>query len=59
MEEAADIAVRNMARLLTDKTSLSLEEAGMLLSMAGNLKVCQVVNPNKTMRLELDKRYFE
>lgn len=59
MEEAADLAIINMAQLLTEKTSLSLEEAGMLLSMVGNLKVCQVVNPNKTMRMELEKKYFE
>ncbi|HHT25499.1 MAG TPA: acetamidase [Clostridiaceae bacterium] len=59
MEEAGDLVIRNMAQLLTEKTALSLEEAGILLSMAGNLKVCQVVNPNKTMRMELDKKYFD
>lgn len=58
MEEAADLAIRNMAAYLTQTTELSLEEAGMLLSMAGDLRVCQIVNPNVTMRLELDKRYL-
>ncbi|MDI9470081.1 MAG: acetamidase/formamidase family protein [Bacillota bacterium] len=58
MEEAADRAVRNMAEYLMQTTELSLEEAGMLLSMAGDLRVCQIVNPNMTMRMELDKRYL-
>lgn len=56
MEEAAERAIRNMADYLTQTTKLSLEEAGMLLSMAGDLRVCQIVNPNVTMRMELDRR---
>ena len=58
MEEASDIAIRHMVDLLQKKTTFTFNEAGMLLSLAGNLKASQVVNPNSTMRMELDKKYF-
>lgn len=58
MEEASDLAILNMANLLVEKTDLNFEEAGMLLSLAGNLRVCQVVDPNMTMRMEVEKKYF-
>ncbi|NLN98642.1 MAG: acetamidase/formamidase family protein [Eubacteriaceae bacterium] len=58
MEEASDIAIRHMVDLLQKKTTFTFNEAGMLLSLAGNLKASQVVNPNRTMRMELDKKYF-
>ncbi len=57
MEEASDLAINNMVDLILDKTDLTVNQAGMLLSMAGNLRVCQVVDPNMTMRMELKKRY--
>ncbi len=59
MEEASDLAIKNMVDLMLDKTDLTINQVGMLLSMAGNLKVCQVVDPNMTMRMEVDKRYFK
>ena len=37
------------------KTDLTFNQAGMFLSLAGDLKVSQVVNPNKTMRVEVKK----
>ncbi|NLZ55663.1 MAG: acetamidase/formamidase family protein [Clostridiaceae bacterium] len=57
-EEASDRAIRNMVDLLRQKTGLSFNQAGMLLSLAGDLRVSQIVNPRITMRLELSKRYF-
>ena len=59
MEEASDFAIHNMVDIILDKTDLNVNQAGMLLSMAGNLRVCQIVDPNMTMRMELDKRYFK
>lgn len=44
-----------MFKLLVDELDLSNEEASMLMSVAGNLKVCQVVNPLKTARFEIQK----
>jgi amidase len=44
-----------MARFLTDMVGLPINDAGMLMSIAGALKVCQVVDPQKTMRFEFPK----
>lgn len=55
MEEASHLALNNMVQFLQSKTELTYNQAGMLLSLAGDLKVSQAVNPNKTMRVELKK----
>ncbi|WP_028273408.1 acetamidase/formamidase family protein [Atopococcus tabaci] len=55
LEEAGRLATENMADLIQKKSELTFNQAGMLLSMAGNLHACQVVNPNVTMRMELAK----
>ena len=55
MEEATKTAINNMVDVLMDKTDLTFNQAGMFLSLAGDLKVSQVVNPNKTMRVEVKK----
>ena len=38
---------------------MSKADAILLLSAAGNLKVCQVVDPLKTARMELGMNYVE
>ncbi|MDN6196197.1 MAG: acetamidase/formamidase family protein, partial [Atopostipes suicloacalis] len=48
MEEASQFALNNMVKFLQSKTDLSYNQAGMFLSLAGDLKVSQAVNPNKT-----------
>ena len=55
MEEASQVAINNMVEVLRNKTDLTFNQAGMFLSLAGDLKVSQVVNPNKTMRVEVKK----
>ena len=55
MEEASKVAINNMVEVLRSKTDLTFNQAGMFLSLAGDLKVSQVVNPNKTMRVEVKK----
>lgn len=55
MEEASKLALDNMSKFITENTDLTFNQAGMLLSIAGDLKVSQIVNPNKTMRVELRK----
>jgi amidase len=59
MEEASKLAINNMVDLLTAKTDLTFNQAGMFLSMAGDLKVSQAVNPKKTMRVEVRKDTLE
>ena len=55
MEEASKLALDNMSKFITENSDLTFNQAGMLLSIAGDLKVSQIVNPNKTMRVELRK----
>ncbi|NLY19808.1 MAG: acetamidase/formamidase family protein [Tissierellia bacterium] len=58
MEEASKDCVHKMAKLLMVKNDFSINEAGMFLSIAGDLRVCQIVDPNMTMRMEVKKEHF-
>jgi amidase len=44
-----------MAQFLTEIARLPLNDAGMLMSLVGQLKFCQVVDPLKTVRFEFPK----
>lgn len=59
LDEASNQAVINMVDFLDTETGMDRDEAIFLLSLAGNLKICQVVDPNKTARVELPLRYME
>lgn len=54
-DEAADRATLAMHRFLVKELGMDGHDAGMLLSIAGNLRVCQVVDPEKTFRMELPR----
>jgi amidase len=54
-DEAADGATHRMAQFLTDFVKIPLNDAGMLMSLVGQLKFCQVVDPLKTVRFEFPK----
>lgn len=51
-----DIAIHNMFEFLTRFVKLSVNDASILMSAAGSLKICQVVDPAKTARFEFPKR---
>lgn len=55
LDEAADLATRDMADLLCARAGLSACDATMLMSVAGELQVSQVVDPLKTARFALPK----
>ncbi len=55
LDEAAAGAIHRMAQFLTDFAHLPLNDAGMLMSLVGELKFCQVVDPEKTVRFEFPK----
>lgn len=57
LDEAVKIATNNMLDYLVDNYDFSLTEAGMLLSLIGDAKICQVVDPLKTARFELKKDF--
>jgi len=54
-DEAASGAIHRMAQFLTDFVKIPLNDAGMLMSLVGELKFCQVVDPLKTVRFEFPK----
>jgi amidase len=54
-DEAAAEATHRMAGFLTDFVKIPLNDAGMLMSLAGELRFCQVVDPLKTVRFEFPK----
>ncbi|MGN1171887.1 MAG: acetamidase/formamidase family protein [Lachnospiraceae bacterium] len=58
LDLAAEMATRQMNDFLRKEKGMSPVDAGILLTLAGNLAVCQVVNPLKTVRLELSKAWI-
>ncbi|MBC1475710.1 acetamidase/formamidase family protein [Listeria grandensis] len=58
LDDASRIATKNMVQLLVDTSTITATDAIMLLSLAGDLRICQVVDPNKTVRMELPLQYW-
>jgi len=52
LDEAAVMASEMMLQFVREALSMDLEEAGMLLSILGNLHICQIVDPLMTARME-------
>ncbi len=52
LDEAARAATKNMFDFLQRVVGLTSDEAGMLLSTAGDLRICQIVDPLMTARME-------
>jgi amidase len=59
LDDAANLAARNMASFVASEAGLSTDDAVNLLSVAGNLQICQVVDPQKTCRYALPKSIAE
>lgn len=55
LDEAASQATRRMAQFLTEIAVIPLNDAGMLMSLVGDLRICQIVDPLKTVRFEFPK----
>ena len=55
LEQAILAATLTMSHRVMDKLDLPFNEAGMLLSAAGNLEFCQVVDPKRTVRFRMPK----
>ncbi len=53
LDAAAEGTTLAMRSFLIDAVKMVPHEAGMLLSLAGDLRICQAVDPNKTCRMEL------
>ena len=53
LDKAASAATKKMQMFLVEQLKMEIVEAGMLLSLVGDLKICQIVNTLKTARIEL------
>ncbi len=53
LDSAAEGATLQMRTFLAEQVKLPAYEAGMILSLMGDLCICQAVDPNKTCRMEL------
>jgi len=55
LDIAVDMAVADMASYLIDELGFKPTEAIMLMSLVADTRICQVVDPKKTIRVEFPK----
>lgn len=55
LDAAADRAVHEMVDLICDRTAEDPDKVVMLLSLVGDVQVCQIVDPEKTIRFMVPK----
>lgn len=53
VDKACTGATMAMHSFLMKELGMNEHDAGMLLSVAGNLRICQIVDPEKTCRMEI------
>ena len=58
VDEAADVATELMVDFLVPRIDLPTEEIVMLMSLVGNVEICQIVDPLKTVRFVFPKKYM-
>jgi amidase len=59
LEEAVRIAVRDAIELLVEEKGLTEDEAYLLITVKADIEICQVVDPLMTVRLAMDRDFFE
>ena len=59
LDDAAVGATMAMHSFLTKELGIDAHEAGMLLSVTGDLRICQIVDPEKTCRMEIPLKIAE
>lgn len=59
LEQAIYIATSEMCKHIQEKKNYSIQDAGMLMSAVGNLEICQVVDPKRTVRFKMEKKYLK
>lgn len=59
LDEAASTVTHAMHSFLVQEVGMDTYEAGMLLSLLGDLKICQIVDPLMTTRMELPLSVLE
>ncbi|MCC5912527.1 MAG: acetamidase/formamidase family protein [Clostridiaceae bacterium] len=53
---ATKMATEDMQKIVMKQLNISFNEAGMLLSAAGNVEICQIVDPLLTVRFAMPKK---
>lgn len=59
LDQAASTALTDMLQLIKQKSDMPSSEIAMLISAVGDLRVCQIVDPQKTARVEIPKSILE
>ena len=59
LEDAVRLAVRDTVDLLVEDKGLTEDEAYMLITIKGDIEICQVVDPLVTVRVAMDRDFFE
>ena len=59
VDEACSIAVHDMLDIICARTGAPEDEITMLLSLVADLRICQIVDPEKTVRYEMPKYALE
>lgn len=59
LDDAANLATRNMVQVLEAECGLDKHDAIALMSATGQLQISQVVDPNKTSRFGMPKNLLE
>ena len=59
LDDCVVIAIREMLDVLCERTGIDRYQAYTLLSLAGDLRITQVVNGSKGVHLMLEKRYLD
>ncbi|MGL5330345.1 MAG: acetamidase/formamidase family protein, partial [Peptostreptococcaceae bacterium] len=55
LDDAYKIAIDDMFDLLCQKSDMDKNDLAMLMSLTGDLEICQVVDPLKTVRFKVSK----
>ncbi len=58
LDDAVRIACNDMLTFICSQTKLDNSEASILMGLITDIKICQVVNENKTVRIEIEKKYL-
>ena len=58
VDEAAEAASELMLKFLEPRMDIPTEEIVMLMSLVGNVEICQIVDPLKTVRFVFPKEYM-
>jgi len=59
LEEAVKVAVRDAVDLLVEEKGLTEDEAYLLITVKGDIEICQVVDPLMTVRVAMDRDFYE